>query len=179
MLDRGLYPRHRNRRIGRPLHRNESDQSRMGTATLGFRNASIILISGRRYVGLFPTKSGHRLSPLTDHRSRTSDNCFSPCHPLINDRLSYPLAGPFGCRRLDSQTMLRFHIPLFKPDVRLARMGLADKDSRFRPRPPALIPGTSMSKPLSSRIVRIDRGIVACKTKTGLPRRSFAKTGPQ
>ena len=49
-------------------------------------------------------------------------------------RLAYPLADPFGCRRLTDHTMLRFHIPLFKPDVRLARMGLADKDSRFRPR---------------------------------------------
>ena len=50
-------------------------------------------------------------------------------------RLAYPLADPFGCRCLTSPTMLRFHIPLFKPDVRLARMGLADKDSGFRPRP--------------------------------------------
>ena len=51
--------------------------------------------------------------------------------------LAYPLADPFGCRCLNNHTMLRFHIPLFKPDVRLARMGLADKDSRFRPRPAA------------------------------------------
>ncbi len=47
---------------------------------------------------------------------------------------AYLLADPFGCRCLNSHTMLRFHIPLFKPDVRLARIRLSDKDSRFRPR---------------------------------------------
>ena len=44
------------------------------------------------------------------------------------------LADPFGCRCLTSHTMLRFHIPLFKPDVRFSRIRLSDKDSRFRPR---------------------------------------------
>ncbi len=47
---------------------------------------------------------------------------------------AYPLADPFGCRCLTNHTVLRFHIPLFKPDVRLACIPLSDKDSRFRPR---------------------------------------------
>ena len=47
---------------------------------------------------------------------------------------AYLLADSFGCRCLISQTMLRFHIPLFKPDVRFSRIRLSDKDSRFRPR---------------------------------------------
>ena len=49
-------------------------------------------------------------------------------------RLAYLLADPFGCRCLNNLTMLRFHIPLFKPDVRFSRIRLSDKDSRFRPR---------------------------------------------
>jgi len=47
---------------------------------------------------------------------------------------AYLLADPFGCRCLTSQTILRFHIPLFKPDVRFSRIRLPDKDSRLRPR---------------------------------------------
>ena len=38
----------------------------------------------------------------------------------------------FGC--LTSCTMLRFHLPLIKPDVRFSRIRLSDKDSCFRPR---------------------------------------------
>ena len=30
--------------------------------------------------------------------------------------------------------MLRFHLPLIKPDVRISRIRLSDKDSCFRPR---------------------------------------------
>ena len=30
--------------------------------------------------------------------------------------------------------MLRFHVPLVKPDVRISRIRLSDKDSRVRPR---------------------------------------------
>ncbi len=30
--------------------------------------------------------------------------------------------------------MLRFHLPLIKPDVRISRIRLSDKDSRVRPR---------------------------------------------
>jgi hypothetical protein len=34
-----------------------------------------------------------------------------------------------------SHTLLRFHIPLIKPDVQISRIRLSDKgDSRFRPR---------------------------------------------
>ena len=35
---------------------------------------------------------------------------------------------------LMSITLLRFHIPLIKPDVRISRIRLSDKDSRGRPR---------------------------------------------
>ena len=30
--------------------------------------------------------------------------------------------------------MLRFHLPLIKPDVRISRIRLSDKESRLRPR---------------------------------------------
>ena len=43
-------------------------------------------------------------------------------------------AGSFACRCLSSQTMLRFPLPLIKPDMRLSRIRLSNKDSRFRPR---------------------------------------------
>jgi hypothetical protein len=32
--------------------------------------------------------------------------------------LAYPFSGPFVCRCLIIQTMIRFHIPLIEPDVR-------------------------------------------------------------
>ena len=35
---------------------------------------------------------------------------------------------------LMSITLLRFHLPLIKPDVRISRIRLSDKDSCFRPR---------------------------------------------
>jgi hypothetical protein len=35
---------------------------------------------------------------------------------------------------LRSATLLRFHIPLIEPDVRISRIGLSDRDSPFRPR---------------------------------------------
>ena len=35
---------------------------------------------------------------------------------------------------LMSITLLRFHIPLIKPDVRISRIRLSDKESRGRPR---------------------------------------------
>ena len=47
---------------------------------------------------------------------------------------AYPLSGTFVSRCLTSPTMLRFHIPLIEPDVRISRIRLSDKDSRFRPR---------------------------------------------
>ena len=47
---------------------------------------------------------------------------------------AYPFAGAFASRCLTSPAMLRFHIPLIEPDVRISRIRLSDKDSRFRPR---------------------------------------------
>jgi hypothetical protein len=48
--------------------------------------------------------------------------------------VAYPLAGPFVCRCLNSQTVLRFHLPLIEPDRQISRIRLSDKKSRFRPR---------------------------------------------
>ncbi len=39
--------------------------------------------------------------------------------------------------------MLRFHIPLIKPDVRISRIRLSDKDSRVRSREVTLDPRES------------------------------------
>jgi len=47
---------------------------------------------------------------------------------------AYPLAGTFVSRCLTSPAMLRLHIPLIEPDVRISRIRLSDKVSRFRPR---------------------------------------------
>ena len=44
------------------------------------------------------------------------------------------LARPFVCECHKISTMLRFHIPLIEPDVRISRIRLSDKDSCFRPR---------------------------------------------
>ena len=44
------------------------------------------------------------------------------------------MADPFGCRCLTLFSLLRFHIPLVKPDMRFSRIRLSDKDSRGRPR---------------------------------------------
>ena len=43
----------------------------------------------------------------------------------------YLLADPFGCRCLNNLTLLRFHIPLIKPDVRFSRIRFSDKGSPF------------------------------------------------
>ncbi len=40
---------------------------------------------------------------------------------------AYPLAGPFVCRCLTSPPVLRLHIPLIEPDVRISRIRLSDK----------------------------------------------------
>ena len=45
-----------------------------------------------------------------------------------------PLARPFVCECHNISTMLRFHLPLIKPDVRFSRIRLSDKDSCVRPR---------------------------------------------
>jgi len=47
---------------------------------------------------------------------------------------AYLLSDPFVCRCLNSFSMLRFHTPLIKPDVRFSRIRLSDKDSRVRTR---------------------------------------------
>ena len=49
-------------------------------------------------------------------------------------RFGLSVAGPFVCRCLTSPTMLRFHFPLIKPDVRFSRIRLSDKGSCCRPR---------------------------------------------
>ena|SRR5512140_2050990 len=55
-------------------------------------------------------------------------------------RLGLSVAGPFGCRCLNSLALLRFHSPLIEPGGRFSRTGLSDKNSYFRPRK-ALRPG--------------------------------------
>ena len=40
---------------------------------------------------------------------------------------AYPWSGTFVSRCLTSPTMLRFHIPLIEPDVRISRIRLSDK----------------------------------------------------
>jgi hypothetical protein len=42
-------------------------------------------------------------------------------------RFGLSVAGPFVCRCLTSRTMLRFHIPLIEPDVRICRIRLSEK----------------------------------------------------
>ena len=49
-------------------------------------------------------------------------------------RFGLSVAGPFVCRCLNIRPMLRFHLPLIKPDVRFSRIRLPDKDSHVRPR---------------------------------------------
>ena len=49
-------------------------------------------------------------------------------------RQSISVVDPFGCRCLISSAMLRFHVPLIKPDMRIYRIRLSDKVSCFRPR---------------------------------------------
>jgi hypothetical protein len=39
---------------------------------------------------------------------------------------AYLLTGPFVCRCLASVTLLRFQIPLIKPDVQIYRIRLSD-----------------------------------------------------
>jgi len=41
---------------------------------------------------------------------------------------------PFGCRCLSVLSMLRFHIPLIEPDMRISRIRLSDGTSCLRPR---------------------------------------------
>ena len=58
-------------------------------------------------------------------------------------RFVFPVARPFVCECHKISAMLRFHIPLIKPDVRISRIRLSDKDSRVRSREVALDPTKS------------------------------------
>ena len=49
-------------------------------------------------------------------------------------RQGLSVTGSFVCRCLTSPAVLRFHLPLIKPDVQISRIRLSDKDSCFRPR---------------------------------------------
>ena len=42
-------------------------------------------------------------------------------------RLGIAVSDPFGCRCLTGLAMLRFHIPLVEPDVRISRIRLSDR----------------------------------------------------
>ena len=54
---------------------------------------------------------------------------------------------------------LRFHLPLIKPDVRISRIRLSDKDSCFRPRNVAVAQAESI-------VFRVD-GELECEVETG------------
>ena len=49
-------------------------------------------------------------------------------------RWSLSVAGPFVCRCLNSSALLRFHVPLLEPDVRIARIRLSFRLSGLRVR---------------------------------------------
>ena len=49
-------------------------------------------------------------------------------------RSGLSVSASFVRRCLTSLAMLRFHIPLVEPDVRVSRIRLSDKDSCVRPR---------------------------------------------
>jgi hypothetical protein len=40
--------------------------------------------------------------------------------------MSLSVSDPFGCRCLTGSSMLRLHIPLIEPDVRISRIRLSD-----------------------------------------------------
>jgi len=46
-------------------------------------------------------------------------------------RLSLSVLGPFVCRCLISSAVLRFHVPLIEPDVRICRIRLSEKVHAF------------------------------------------------
>ena len=60
------------------------------------------------------------------------------------------MTRPFvrGC--LTSRTMLRFHIPLIKPDVRVSRIRLSDKGSCVRTR--EVTPGPPKSDQTEAKV---------------------------
>jgi hypothetical protein len=57
-------------------------------------------------------------------------------------RSGLAVSGPFGSRCLNIPTLLRFHIPLIEPDVRICRIRLSDGFSR-----PAYEPTTLPQQP--------------------------------
>ena len=50
--------------------------------------------------------------------------------------------------------MLRFHLPLIEPDVRISRIRLSDKDSRFRPRKAGVAAGQTDQSQLVVQVAR-------------------------
>ena len=54
-------------------------------------------------------------------------------------RSGLSVSAPFVWRCLNSRSVLRFHIPLVEPDVRISRIRLSDKASCVRPRKVALL----------------------------------------
>ena len=71
-------------------------------------------------------------------------------------RSGLSVSSPFGIRCLTSQTVLRFHIPLIEPDVRISHIRLSDKASRVRPRE-AVRPRLGADEPqgLTQELVRV------------------------
>ena len=65
------------------------------------------------------------------------------------------VADTFVCRCLTSAAMLRFHLPLIKPDMRISRIRLSDKESRGRTREVARSP---LEFNESQGVVHITRG---------------------
>ena len=62
------------------------------------------------------------------------------------------MSRPFVCGCLTSPTLLRFHIPLIKPDVRVSRNRLSDKDARVRSREVTLRPTQSNQAKLKVQV---------------------------
>jgi hypothetical protein len=75
-----------------------------------------------------PTIIGKVMDVLIPHHANVSHSMPSLFVALL------AVAGPFVCRCLIIRTMLRFHIPLIEPDVRIVRIRLSEKVSRCRPR---------------------------------------------
>jgi hypothetical protein len=86
----------------------------------------------------------HRLNCIGVHSTSPFNNANSeggPGPPIrLNCRverwrgglgLAYLLTGPFVCRCLTSLAMLRFHLPLIEPDVRISRIRLSEKVHAF------------------------------------------------
>ena len=76
-------------------------------------------------------------------------------------RSGLSVSGSFVCRCLIILTVLRFHIPLIEPDVRISRIRLPEEASRFRSREAAL----PLGKPDKSK-----RGVQALGRKSPEPR---------